>query len=134
MKYTPAQCRAAFYHAAANIEARPELYRFMEARVGKGECSTCMWGHVGRVIECSENHCGVNDVPAMFGLEHDDLTVRFREFNAARGMAFSCAANSVARLRAFADHHWPVQHEPSGQSFPELMASLQDADASRVTS
>ena len=121
MKYTPAQCRAAFYKAAARIEAHPEEYDFRALQVGKPGCPTCMWGHVGRVTGCDKNTNTVYGVPAIFGFDHDALTVRFSEFNAKlpyRG--FVDHAHVPARLRAFADKHWPEESVP----FHEMMRQL----------
>jgi len=117
MNYTAQQKREIFYQAAANIEARPDLYNFFETKVGDPGCPACMWGHVGRVMglphymintEVAEKACA--DGTACLYLErhnHEDPNI---------------PAHAAAVLRRFADKYWPAEQE--AMSFGDLMASL----------
>ena len=128
MKYTPAQCRAAFYQAAAYIEVNPHMYRFYEVEVGEN-CPACMWGHVGRALGFSSDS-GISRVSDSVGFEDDDL---YSYQRGAKGSNFLiCAQDAAFKLRTFADGHWPAEStelvRPNltecGQSFGELMAEI----------
>jgi len=128
MKYTPAQCRAAFYQAAAYIEANPDMYDFARVNVGNN-CPACMWGHVGRALGLPANTF-ISKVTAAAGFETRDL-YNYKT-DEAGDFFISCAQSAVLRLRAFADFHWPAEAtEPvrpdlaeCGQSFGDLMADI----------
>jgi len=143
MKFTPQQCREAFYQAAANIEARPDLYDFQECRVGAPGCSACMWGHVGRVLGMDKNtYVGAGpladpqDVAPSLGFHHNDLTLGFPVTSQHLNYAIH-AEDAAGRLREFADYHWPQEStEPvhpdfreCGLSFVELMNQLSEVKA-----
>lgn len=139
MKITPQQARAAFYQAAANIEARPELYGFKEILVGDGDCPACMWGHVGRALGISGNSI-ICDVALELGFIAPDCqslgftdALYYEEFPHPESDCFSFKHDHAAmRLRAFADKHWPVDSvtpvrpdlTECGQSFKDLMRSF----------
>jgi hypothetical protein len=109
-KYTPAQLRRAFYQAAADIEARPDLYDFYSKEVGEGGCPACMWGHVGRALKMSAENsnsyvafaAGFPD-PEFYGWDFGNTGVLY-SFQGVANVDPNDAAN---KLRAFADHHWP---------------------------
>lgn len=139
MKITPQQARAAFYQAAANIEARPELYEFFQVFVGGPDCPACMWGHVGRVLgmESDANNGEVARDLGFLDPEYDvigDTNVLYRAgFNHPDSSDFyGDPLQAAARLRAFADHRWPADSitpvrpdlTECGQSFVELMRSF----------
>lgn len=139
MKITPQQARAAFYQAAANIEARPELYDFTKPSVGKMDCPACMWGHVGRALEMGSdvingevaNELGFHDPE--YGAMGDTSVIYLMGFHHPESSNFHFKpSHAAARLRAFADHHWPADSitpvrpdlTECGQSFVELMRSF----------
>ena len=133
MKYTPAQCRAAFYQAAEYIEANPGMYKFSKIHVGEN-CKACMWGHVGRVLGFSSELC-INKVSESVGFEPEYL---YRYQADELGYNFSiCAQDAALKLRVFADGHWPAEStEPvrpdlteCGQSLGELMAEIKGVPA-----
>lgn len=122
-----AEKRAAFYQAAANIEARPDLYDFDRGMVGEEDCPACMWGHVGRCLGLGDRQININVARALgFNktsvLYYHDLTSDLDQPLIAAKI-----------LRAFADKHFPINqnpaHEPAGVSFSELMASLNEVSA-----
>ena len=143
MKFTPAQCRAAFYQAAANIEAQPELYAFTAVQTGDDGCAACMWGHVGRVLEMPSRSY-VEEVALAMGFSRTEAHGASYAIYAPRadGAGFNhqetngdfmlTAIAAAARLRAFADHHWPAEStEPvrpdlkeCGMSFTELLQHI----------
>ena len=134
MKYTPAQCRAAFYQAAAYIEANPDMYDFGRVSVGNN-CPACMWGHVGRALGFAYDAVTC-DVADSVGFKDNDLY--YYQTDAPGTTEFTTLANPAAsRLRLFADGHWPAEStEPvrpdlteCGQSFGELMAEIKGVPA-----
>lgn len=143
MKITPEQARTAFYRAAANIEARPDLYDFRMVLVGDDNCPACMWGHVGRALSMKEN-TGINKVAEALGFLSETITFPYGDAEAlySRGFIHSKTDDfatshtaAASRLRAFADHHWPEDRSDPvrprdlvelGVSFSELMAALND--------
>jgi hypothetical protein len=106
MNYTPQQKHAAFYQAAASIEARPDLYNFDQSRVGEDGCTACMWGHAGRCLGLAPGTIN-GFVAKSFGFDGDTGILYF--FGDERE---NFSANEAAqKLRAFADHHWPQKPE-----------------------
>ncbi|MDX1506556.1 MAG: hypothetical protein R3221_12620 [Spongiibacter sp.] len=136
MKITPQQARAAFYQAAANIEAAPGLYNFAKSYVGGPDCEACMWGYVGRALSLAPiTH--IAEVAEHFDLETEYLYGKTESnpsgFDYRGDWLFTIRPRDAAMcLREFADHHWPAESiQPvrpdlieCGQSFVELMRSF----------
>lgn len=105
MTYTNSQIRAAFYAAAARIDATPTQYSFraLAAPKDSGGCG-CMWGWVGFELgmkgSCNRDvavACGQNSTSALY------------DFMLIRCSDTTKNARSAARmLREFADHTWPA--------------------------
>jgi hypothetical protein len=105
MNFTPQQKHAAFYQAAANIEARPDLYDFGKSRVGEDGCTACMWGHAGRCLGLAPGTINL-DTASAFGFGETGALYFF-----GNSLANFSAHEAAQKLRAFADHHWPQKPE-----------------------
>lgn len=139
MKITAERARQVFYQAAANIEARPDSYRFESIKVGGVDCPACLWGHVGQALGFSADKligrvCDALDMDSSdmyFPGSFDGVAQGFD--HKATNFSFSAVASFAAqRLRAFADLHWPAGTVEAvnpdmvecGQSFIEMIESF----------
>ena len=119
MKLTDAQKHAAFYKAADYIERHPGEYRFSKTRVpSPGECG-CSWGHVGVAIGVNAG-ADIGHVARHLGF---GCQMVFYHFAIGEDMRYAhgYAKTAPAKLRAFADHHWPQE---KAMPFAELMRSV----------
>lgn len=133
MNLTPKQCREAFYQAAANIEARPDSYRFLKTKVGDDSCPACMWGHVGRALGLKPETPSWDEygsVAEILGFHAFDINMPSTpSYFETRYADEDNAVHAARRLRAFADHHWPALAE---LSFKEMMSLLKSGELEGV--
>lgn len=119
MNLTDAQKHAAFYKAADYIERHPGEYDFTRIHVPRtGQCG-CSWGHVGAALGFNSGD-NIGRVVRAVGL---NCSADLYDFGRATSLRYAhgYADTAPAKLRAFADHHWPQE---KAMPFAELMRSV----------